>query len=137
VLATGVFDIFHTEHRLFLEKAKDAGDVLVVGLESDKRVRTMKGPTRPIVSEYDRWKMVQGCAAVDATFVLPETFSEQAHFLAFIQTLRPHVLAVSSHTNHLENKQSILQSVGGEVQVVHKHNNRVSTTLLVTDELGG
>jgi D-beta-D-heptose 7-phosphate kinase/D-beta-D-heptose 1-phosphate adenosyltransferase len=132
VLATGVFDIFHAEHRLFLEKAKAVGDILVVGLESDVRVRALKGSTRPIVAEFDRWKMVVAHPSVDTAFVLPEVFFEHEQFLSFIKTVRPHILAVSSHTNHLSSKRKIMRAVQGEVVIVHEHNNRVSTTLLVT-----
>lgn len=135
VLATGVFDIFHGEHRTFLQKAKEAGDVLIVGIESDVRVQALKGPSRPIVNEHDRWKMLVDQELADAVFVLPEEFSEYEHFLAFIKTVHPHVLAVSSHTNHLDKKREIMEHVSGKVEVVHEHNNRVSTTLLVTHEL--
>src|SRR3990172_12032671 len=48
VLVTGVFDLLHDEHRNFLKVAKKAGDFLIVGLESDTRVRALKGVGRPV-----------------------------------------------------------------------------------------
>jgi len=58
VLVTGVFDIFHSEHKVFLQKAKQAGDILLVGIESDVRVTQIKGPGRPINSQQKRQQRV-------------------------------------------------------------------------------
>ncbi len=135
VLVTGVFDIFHAEHKRFLERARKAGDFLLVGIESDLRVQSLKGPNRPINSEEQRWQMVSNQGIADSVFVLPEAFTKPEHYISLIETIRPAVLAVSSHTNHLETKQKILELVGGSVKVVHEHNPRVSTTLLVASEL--
>ena len=54
VLATGVFDVLHIEHIRFLAAAKQQGDRLIVGVESDVRVRAMKGPGRPLHDEQVR-----------------------------------------------------------------------------------
>ena len=54
ILVTGVFDLLHQEHINFLTKAKAVGDILVVGLETDTRVKQLKGFNRPINSTKDR-----------------------------------------------------------------------------------
>lgn len=131
VLVTGVFDLFHTEHQQFLQKAKAQGDFLLVGLESDARVTALKGADRPIQSEHQRWQQVQDFAAVDAAFVLPDDFSNPTHHRGLIAAVQPNCLAVSSHSPHQDKKQAILQLYGGEVVVVHEHNPSISTSLLV------
>ncbi len=131
VLATGVFDVLHQEHLAFLTKAKQAGDVLVVGVESDVRVRQMKGEGRPIFNEEERWQNLTDLEIADAVFILPDTFSKPEDYRQFTHHLRPQVLAVSSHTNYLEWKQLLMAEVGGEVKVVHEHNPAVSTTILL------
>lgn len=131
VLVTGVFDVLHRLHKLFLEKAKVAGDFLVVGLESDVRVTAMKGVGRPINSQTVRQRNLASLQLADIVFVLPEQFGKPADHEALIAYLKPAVLAVSSHTKHLEAKSAILQKHGGQVIVVLEHDPSVSTTQLL------
>lgn len=134
VLATGVFDLFHQEHRQFLLKAKQVGDVLVVGIESDKRVKEMKGEDRPINNQAKRLKSVLGLKAVDFAFILPENFSNPQAHEKLISQLRPDILAVSSHTSHLKAKREIVTKYNGRVEIVHQHNPLVSTSLFLNDK---
>lgn len=131
VLATGVFDLLHDEHTLFLEKASQVGNVLIVGLESDKRVKKLKGDDRPIWNQDKRKAAVEQLPFVTAAFVLPEQFSTPEDHQQLIRAIQPNILAVSSHSPHLEAKQRIMNLVNGEVRVVHEHNPKVSTTKLV------
>ncbi len=131
VLVTGVFDILHQLHRLFLEKAKAAGDFLVVGLESDLRVTAMKGKGRPINSQAIRQQKLEALNLADIVFILPEQFAGPTDHEALIAHIKPAVLAVSSHTKHLEAKSKILQKHGGQVIVVLEHDPSVSTTKLL------
>ncbi len=132
-LVTGVFDLLHDEHRCFLKKAKDLGGKLVVGVESDVRVREIKGEGRPINSQEKRVQQLAALGLADEIFVLPEDFSSPAHHEALIAKIQPRYLAVSSHTKHLDKKQAILAKFGGEVKVVHQHNPQVSTTQLLAN----
>lgn len=65
VFTNGCFDILHTGHISYLEKAKSLGDILVVGLNSDSSVKKIKGQNRPIVSQKNRAKVLSGLSAVD------------------------------------------------------------------------
>ncbi len=131
VLATGVFDLFHAEHQLFLTKAKRIGNFLIVGIESDQRVRQLKGPQRPKQPQHQRLQQVLDHPSVDTAFILPSHFSSPKDHSNLIQTISPHVLAVSSHTPHLQKKREILSKHGGQVEVVHYFNPKVSTTRLL------
>ena len=88
VFANGCFDLLHVGHVMLLERARRLGDVLVVGLNSDRSVRGLKGPSRPIVPQRQRARVLAGLACVD--FV---TFFDQPTPLALITRLRPDVLA--------------------------------------------
>ncbi len=134
VLATGVFDVLHSEHRAFLQAAKELGDFLVVGIESDVRVKKLKGPDRPINPQAQRVANLQTLAIADAIFILPEQFSQPADHEALIVAIKPAYLAVSAHTAHLEAKTAILAKVGGQVIVVRKHNQSISTTQLLQQQ---
>src|SRR3990167_9728836 len=71
VLAGGCFDILHPGHVIFLEKAKKTGDILVVLLESDQKVKELKGINRPVHTQIDRAQVLFALRAVDYVVMLP------------------------------------------------------------------
>ena len=131
VLATGVFDLLHSEHKKFLTAAKKSGDVLLVGLESGARVRQLKGSTRPLNPISIRLRHLAHLNLADYVFKLPQNLDTQKGREDFIQKLHPHVLAVSSHTPNLAEKNRIMHLVSGCVKIVHQHNPSISTTKLL------
>lgn len=137
VLVTGVFDLFHIEHRRFLRKAKAVGDVLIVGVESDPRVKKLKGMTRPTYPAPLRVEQITQTGLADAVFILPEKFDERIDHLRLLQIIRPHILAVSEHTPHLVGKQALMRQIGGEMMIVHSQNPALSTTLLLKHQWDG
>jgi D-beta-D-heptose 7-phosphate kinase/D-beta-D-heptose 1-phosphate adenosyltransferase len=87
VFTNGCFDILHVGHVRYLKDAKNEGDVLIVGLNSDRSVRQIKGPTRPIVSEKERAEVLASLECVD--FV---TLFDEPDPLVTIEKLMPHIL---------------------------------------------
>ena len=65
VLANGCFDVLHVGHIRYLQGAKALGDLLVVGINSDRQVAVLKGPGRPIMADTERAEMVASIEAVD------------------------------------------------------------------------
>lgn len=135
VLVTGVFDLFHEEHQIFLRKAKLAGDLLIVGVESDLRVKQLKGENRPIWDQDRRVSAIEQSKIADAVFILPEQFSKPVDHENLIDSIRPNFLAVSSHTKHQEAKQRIMEKFHGKLIIVHQHNPSVSTTQKLEHEI--
>ena len=73
VFTNGVFDLLHPGHVRYLTVARAFGDVLIVGVNSDRSARTLeKGPDRPIVPEAERAELVAGLAIVDAVTIFDE-----------------------------------------------------------------
>ncbi|NCN82393.1 MAG: adenylyltransferase/cytidyltransferase family protein [Candidatus Pacebacteria bacterium] len=72
VLTQGTFDMLHIGHARYLEEAKSQGDVLIVGVDSDAKVRARKGPDRPIVPEDERQEMLSHLRSVDHVVLKPE-----------------------------------------------------------------
>lgn len=134
VFVSGVFDLLHQEHIQFLRKAKEVGDVLFVAIESDVRVRQLKGEGRPVQSQQQRQQQLDALGFVDLTFILPDDFSSPAQHRQIIAEVRPSFLAVSSHTAHLEKKKAIVEEFGGKLAIVHQHNPDVSTTQLLAEQ---
>ncbi len=72
VFTNGCFDIIHRGHTQYLAEAKALGDVLVVGVNTDRSVRVLKGETRPVVSEDDRAHVVAALSSVDLVCLFDE-----------------------------------------------------------------
>jgi rfaE bifunctional protein nucleotidyltransferase chain/domain len=87
VFTNGVFDLIHVGHLRYLQRARALGDWLIVGLNSDRSVRAIKGPGRPITPENERAEIVVALACVDAVVIFDE---ETPHPL--IAALQPDVL---------------------------------------------
>ena len=73
VLTNGCFDLLHAGHIKLLERAKRAGDLLIVALNSDRSVRALKGPSRPLVCQRDRALVLAGLESVDYVTIFDET----------------------------------------------------------------
>lgn len=131
VLATGVFDILHAEHRRFLKKAKKEGEVFIVGVESDVRVRALKGEGRPLNRQDKRLKNLASENIADYAFILPETLGTKQGREELIEKLRPQTYAVSSRTPFQEEKRRIMEKFKGMLKVVHPHNPKLSTTQII------
>ena len=87
VFTNGCFDLIHPGHIDLLERAKALGTKLVVGINSDRSVRSIKGPRRPFQTEDERKAVLLGLKAVDEVFIFDETTPEQ-----LIRKVRPDVL---------------------------------------------
>ncbi len=129
VLATGFFDLLHAEHINFLQKAKAAGDILIVAVESDVRARAIKGEGRPIETQSVRCQKISGYA--DYVITLPDDFNNPVAFESLISAVRPNFLAISSHTAHQDKKQELVSKYGGQLIVVHDWNPEISTSKLI------
>ncbi len=95
VLTQGVYDLIHEGHALYLEAAKAQGDVLIVGVDSDELTKKRKGPTRPIVPQEERLKMLVHLRHVDIV-----TLREAHHDIGdLIRLVKPDVLVASESTS--------------------------------------
>ncbi len=87
VFTNGCFDILHPGHVRYLEAARDLGDLLVVGLNSDASVRRLKGPPRPVCTQEERAVVLAGLRSVDYVVIFDEDTPR-----ALIEAVRPDVL---------------------------------------------
>jgi D-glycero-beta-D-manno-heptose 1-phosphate adenylyltransferase len=87
VFTNGVFDLLHPGHLRYLAQARRLGDLLIVGVNSDRSVRAIKGERRPITPELERVEVLEALRCVDAVVVFDE---DTPH--ALISALQPDVL---------------------------------------------
>lgn len=87
VFTNGVFDLLHPGHVRYLERARAEGDALVVAVNSDRSVRAIKGPARPVIPEQERAELVAALASVDAVLIFDEDTPDRV-----IRAIQPDVL---------------------------------------------
>ncbi|HXO05485.1 MAG TPA: adenylyltransferase/cytidyltransferase family protein [Candidatus Sulfotelmatobacter sp.] len=113
VCAIGVFDLLHPGHVRLLEQARAAGDILVVGVQSDAYAREEKGPNRPVTPAAERAEILDALAAVDFVVVLNNEPAD-----AFITRLAPDALAqgrAAGASKHAASEISAAQAAGVRV----------------------
>lgn len=72
VFTNGCFDLLHRGHTRLLQHARESGDLVIVGLNSDASVRGLKGPSRPVVSQDERAEVLSALASVDYVVIFDE-----------------------------------------------------------------
>lgn len=86
VFTNGCFDLLHSGHVAYLEEARNLGDALVVALNGDASVRSLKGPGRPLVTLADRAKVIAALGSVDCV-----TWFEEAVPVKIVGSLKPKI----------------------------------------------
>jgi rfaE bifunctional protein nucleotidyltransferase chain/domain len=126
VTTNGCFDLLHVGHVRCLQQAKEQGDVLIVGLNSDASVQTLKGPSRPVQSQDDRAEILAALTCVDMVVIFDETLP-----LAFIEAVRPVVhVKGGDYVAETLPEYELLRSWGGRVVIVPLTAGRSTTRLL-------
>src|SRR6201985_2583374 len=114
VLTSGSFDVIHEEHSMYLEAARQFGDFLIVGLDSDEKIRTRKGENRPVVPQMERLRMVPHQRGVG---LVPLKHTHHPKW-ALIKAVRPDVLVATEETYTPEAIRELEASYCGRVEVL-------------------
>ncbi|OAG27978.1 D-glycero-beta-D-manno-heptose 1-phosphate adenylyltransferase [Thermodesulfatator autotrophicus] len=126
VFTNGCFDLLHAGHVSYLARAREAGDFLVVGLNSDTSIRRIKGPKRPVNPQEYRAQVLGALSVVDYVVLFDEDTPER-----LIKALRPDVLVKGA--DWPEEKivgASFVKSYGGKVlRIPFEHE--ISTTKII------
>ena len=114
VLANGCFDVLHAGHVRYLEAAKSIGDMLVVAINSDEQVATLKGAGRPLLPESERAEIVAALAAVDLVTIFNEpTVAE------LLLAIKPDIHAKGTdYTEDTVPERDVVRSFGGRTAIV-------------------
>jgi rfaE bifunctional protein nucleotidyltransferase chain/domain len=132
VLTNGCFDLLHVGHVRYLQEARDQGDLLFVGLNSDESVRRVKGAGRPYVREEDRAEILRALECVDYVIMFSETTAE-----TLVGSLRPDVYVKGGNYRPEDLPEaSIVAGYGGRLYLTPLVPGR-STSRLVSAILAG
>lgn len=124
--ANGVFDLLHVGHVRYLEAAAQEADVLVVAINDDDSVRTLKGPDRPILAAEHRAELVAALRAVDFVVIFPELTVGP-----LLLALRPDVHCKGTdYTVDSVPERDVVQSYGGRVAIVGDPKDHSTRDLL-------
>lgn len=126
VFTNGCFDVLHRGHVEYLAEAREMGDALVVGLNSDASVCRLKGPDRPLNAEHDRAIVLAALESVDAVTIFPEDTP-----LELISELLPDVLVKGGdyQVGDIVGAKQV-ENAGGRVAVVPLVPDRSTTRLI-------
>jgi rfaE bifunctional protein nucleotidyltransferase chain/domain len=126
VFANGCFDVLHVGHVRYLEAARAAGDLLVVGVNTDEQARRLKGEGRPYVPERERAEVVAALRAVDLVTIFPEPTVE-----ALLLAIRPDIHAKGTdYTEETVPERRVVLSYGGRVLIVGDPKDHSSTDMV-------
>ena len=126
VFTNGCFDLLHAGHVTYLEAAKKRGDKLILGLNTDRSVSAIKGPTRPVVNESDRARVLAALESVDAVILFDEDTP-----LALINQIKPDVIAKGSdYTADQVVGGKEVESWGGEIALIDLVEGRSTSNII-------
>lgn len=136
VFTAGSWDLIHAGQCRYLERAKQHGDVLVVGVSSNNAIRQVKGPNKPILDEKIRAEMLTYLRSVDFVTILPEPSCQPS-----LGLLKPDVYVTVKEDwtdNYKESREyKTVVKYGGVVEVVDRQSTTISTTQILQRAIGG
>ncbi|MFH1739836.1 MAG: D-glycero-beta-D-manno-heptose 1-phosphate adenylyltransferase [bacterium] len=116
VWTNGCFDILHMGHINYLRSAKEQGDILVVGINSDESVRALKGAGRPIIPERQRAEVLSSMGCVDYVTIFSDTDT-----VRLLERLQPHVYAKGGDydiNSIVQKERRVVEEYGGEIRIL-------------------
>jgi D-beta-D-heptose 7-phosphate kinase/D-beta-D-heptose 1-phosphate adenosyltransferase len=126
VFTNGCFDLLHAGHVIYLEAAKKRGDKLILGLNTDRSVSAIKGPTRPVVNENDRARVLAALESVDAVILFDEDTP-----INLINQIKPNVIAKGSdYTADQVVGGKEVESWGGEIALIDLIEGRSTSNII-------
>ncbi|HEY4423118.1 MAG TPA: adenylyltransferase/cytidyltransferase family protein [Pyrinomonadaceae bacterium] len=126
VLANGCFDILHVGHIRYLAGARELGDVLIVGINSDEQVAIQKGAGRPMLPATERAEIVAALESVTYVTIFDEPTVEQ-----LLLTLKPDIHAKGTdYTTESVPERDVVRSYGGQVAIVGDPKDHSTTEII-------
>ncbi len=126
VLANGCFDVLHVGHIRYLAGARELGDILVVGINSDEQVAVQKGAGRPVLPAAERAEIVAALESVTYVTIFDEPTVEQ-----LLLALKPDVHAKGTdYTTESVPERDVVRSYGGQVAIVGDPKDHSTTEII-------
>jgi rfaE bifunctional protein nucleotidyltransferase chain/domain len=128
VVTNGCFDLLHLGHVTYLESARNQGNALLIGVNSDDAVRQLKGPGRPVNAEYDRAAVLAALESVDGVCIFAERTATR-----FLAAAQPDIYVKGGDytldTLNQEERRTVEQA-GGKIVIIPFVPGKSTTGLL-------
>jgi len=128
VATNGCFDLLHVGHVRYLQSARALGDSLIVGINGDESVRSLKGANRPVNNETDRAEVVAALACVDLVVIFPELRATR-----FLELATPDIYVKGGdYKNETLNpeERAVLEKMGAKIQILALEKGYSTSDLL-------
>jgi len=123
VWVNGTFDVLHLGHIKLFEFAKSQGDYLIVGIDSDKRIKELKGKNRPINNQEARLEFLSAIKYIDTVFI----FDSEEELSLIIKNINPDIMVWG---DEYKNKRKIGVEYGKEIVYFNKVEGYSSSTII-------
>ncbi len=132
VVTIGSWDLLHIGHLRYLIEAKNQGDILVVGVDSDRVIKTAKGPLRPIVPENERCEMLSYQTCVDFITLLDDTDKNNQWQYGLIKKIKPDYF-VAEEESYTDEQLAEIKKHCGKLIVLPRQAKNTSTSKMIQD----
>jgi D-beta-D-heptose 7-phosphate kinase/D-beta-D-heptose 1-phosphate adenosyltransferase len=132
VMTIGSFDLYHNGHGRYLEKAKEQGTVLVVGVDSDIAIGRYKGEHRPIIPSEERVEMLARQMCVDFVTLIDDVDKEGYWFFGLLKAIRPDIFVVVEDSYSQDQREEI-RKLGPELVVLQRQAQNTSATQIIQE----
>lgn len=126
IMVNGCFDLFHAGHLNLLKFAKNQGDILIAAVNSDYSVKTLKGSSRPIISQNDRLEILSSLIYVDYVVLFDETDPS-----GLINIIKPHAIVKEEEYRHKKiSEMAAIEKCAARL-IFYKKENYISTSAII------
>mgnify|MGYP001567448046 CR=1 FL=1 len=136
VMTIGSYDMLHVGHTRYLAKAKQNGEILIVGIDSDSAIKRYKEPGRPIITAIERLEMLATQAFVDYVTVIDDVDEHGHWYYGLLRMVRPDVFVAVEDSYPVEQQEEIKQ-LCCKLQVLPRQAKDTSSTLIIQKLLKG
>lgn len=131
VFAGGVFDLIHIGHIDFLRQAKKQGDILVIGLSSDRKTQLKKGLCRPILKEEERIAILNSIKYVDYVFISPFICGGKSSFPEILKNLKPDIIFSRDKNDY--DKKNIIKAY--KLTLKYRKSKKMNSTTNIINKI--
>ncbi len=132
VMTIGSFDIYHNGHGRYLEKAKEYGTILVVGVDSDIAINRYKGSHRPIIPSNERIELLARQMCIDFVTLIDDVDREGNWFYGLLKAIQPDVF-VAVKDSYSKDQRKEIRKLGPELVVLQRQARNTSATQIIQE----
>ncbi len=137
ICTVGSWDMLHIGHLRYLNRSKSLGDVLIVGVDSDRGIKSYKGPLRPIIPENERMEMLSYQTCVDYVSLIDDIDEKGNWQYEIIKTIPIDVFVAVEGNSYTKEQKRVIEELCPHLEVLPRQAENTSTTDVIQNVLKG